>query len=356
MKKWFNIVVLSILVAPWGCTTVDYDPAPSRKVTFEVGSFAPQTRAIESVGGEVTSFYSRAWMHGAGVEAPVNFFPEAGESIIWDGSLWAPAIDYFWPKASGSHINFMFWSGSTVPVVGYTESAGVRTATLKWQDYEVQADDNLMWADMAWHYKSGSQMAEFQKDGTYTGVPVLFHHALSRIRLQAKAETLSNPTDGTSWTVKVDGYSISGVYTTGTLSLTNTENTGDTAEYTEWTIVNDWGGRSGKTSFSDSGLNETLGTADYVTLMDYRSVLPQPVGDIKLTLSCTIRTIYAGGKTVEEQAAPTVSLSSFAGAPESWEKNTMVTYRVSVNPDTSLIEIIPDVKDWDSTSMDRRIE
>ena len=180
MKKWFKIAVLAILVAPWGCTMVEMEPVPARKVTFEVGSFVPQTKTTESVrsAAGITSFTSRAWMHGAGGSTVTNFFPTEGETISWDGSVWAPAMDYFWPKAADSYIDFLFWSGRVDPTVSYTESAGLRTATLRWQDYTVQQGDDLMWADMAWHYKSGSSMTEFQKDGSYSGVPVLFHHAL----------------------------------------------------------------------------------------------------------------------------------------------------------------------------------
>ncbi len=356
MKTRLYIAVLTILVALWGCTKVDVVEAPSRKISFEVGSYVPQTRANSVKEQEnVTSFSSRAWMHGAGLSSVINFFPEESETILWDGQLWAPAIDYFWPKAAESYIDFAFWHGKSSPTVTYTESNGVRTATMTWAGYEVESSDNLMWADMAWHYKSSSTMDEYQMDGSYTGVPVLFHHALARIKLQAKATTLAS-SDGTSWTVTAHGYKFSDVYTIGTLQLTNTENSGTTAEHTEWTVASNWGNRAGKTDIYVNALDETLGTDTYTSLMDWYTVMPQSLSGVKLTLYYTIGTTYPDGTTISENASSTVSLVDFTGAPSAWEMNTLLTYNIAINPDTSVIEIVPEMTDWTSATADRKIE
>ena len=347
MKKWFNIVVLSILVAPWGCTTVDYDPAPSRKVTFEGGSFAPQTRAIESVGGEITSFSSRAWMHGAGVEAPVNFFPEAGESIIWDGSLWAPAIDYFWPKGAESYVNFVSWYDKNGTPTAASETSLVWT--IDGSTRSLAEDDNIMFADEAWRYNDNAT-EYIATSGVSEGVPTLFHHALARVTFAAKATPLSE--GSTRWSVKITDVRLEGVKQAGTLSLSNAD-PGSKGTRAWWTgsvgSAPAWSLTGSPADIARPGVEFSLsedGVA--VPLIPTRSVLPQSTENMVLKFNYEIRSDYdtTGGNYVVEKLSASIPLSEFSGGLDAWEMNQSITYTITVNPKTNLILFDPSSVDW----------
>ena len=178
MKHRLYIAILAVLVALWGCTRVEMDPVPGKKVTFSVGSYVPQTRAVSLDSEGITSFTSKAFLHAEGVSGVQNFFGPDGESIVYNPTAleWAPAIEYFWPKSSESYINFVSW---------YDELSAPTTATetsLVWSNRTIGANDNILVADVAWRYKENTtNAAQYTGDAILTGVPVLFHRMLSRV-------------------------------------------------------------------------------------------------------------------------------------------------------------------------------
>ena len=154
MKKLIYIA-FAALAALTACTKVEMDSyAPQRKVTFQVASYAPQTKANSSMWtlGSSPSFTAKAFLHADGyTDETQNFFGASGETITPyknDGtaataetntSYWGPSHDYYWPKSSNSYINFIAWRGAT--------PATATETSLSWTDYTVQSTDDLVYAD-----------------------------------------------------------------------------------------------------------------------------------------------------------------------------------------------------------------
>ena len=117
MKKYF-IFAVAAMAAMAACSKVETtDNTPGRKIAFEVANYAGQTKAAEdpaSVLAETDNFKSKAWLHANGEATGTNFFGTAADSYVetvtYNGSnAWEPALEYFWPKGTGSYINFVSW-------------------------------------------------------------------------------------------------------------------------------------------------------------------------------------------------------------------------------------------------------
>ena len=164
MKKWFDIAVLGILVSLAACTKVENTSAPE-SIRYAVGSYAVSTKAY--------NFQSKAFIHSEGAAEGSVFFNSA---ITWDGATWSPDRDYYWPKHPQSYINFVSWYAND-------GSANITPDTVTETQFQilnrtVGANDRILVADEAWKQKANIN--------TYytSGVPTLFRHVLSRVRMQ----------------------------------------------------------------------------------------------------------------------------------------------------------------------------
>ena len=91
MKKYF-IIAVAALVASAACTKVEtFDNTPGKKISFQVGNYAAQTKASVSFKDESESFKTRAFLHAEGVDLNADysvngtsyqeFFGASGETI-----------------------------------------------------------------------------------------------------------------------------------------------------------------------------------------------------------------------------------------------------------------------------------
>lgn len=358
MNKRFYIAILALAALFAGCSKVDVATPKEKAVAFQVGSYAPQTKApegtasIKDVDG-ITSFSSKAYLHAEGIPTEQSFFGE-GETITYhEGTpaTWTPSHDYYWPKSALSYVNFISWVGGT-PAVSYTKVDNTWKAAFAW-DYtaegqELAPTENLLWADMAWRYNDNVNPAIYGFNNVEEGVPTLFHHALAQVRFLAKVTKESEA--GVEWTVKLGYILVKKVKNKGAFSIQNTD---PGAKGTNpWTSVEEgtdlgWIDLSGEsTEISKSYLDNPLVlTTTAQEVLGYCSVLPQSAGDKQLLLHFTVETKYGTTRTVEE----TVTLENISLANDqipSWDMNTRITYTISINPDTGEIKIIPVETDW----------
>ena len=349
MKNRFYIVILALVLLTLGCTKTEVADTKEKAVAFQVGSYAPQTKAPEGTASiidvdRINSFRSRGYLHAVGVPGEQAFFGTAGETITYHAgspATWTPSHDYFWPKSTGSYVNFISWVGGT-PEVNYAESEETWNATFAWNNVTVAPTDNLLWADMAWRYNANEQTYQF--NSVQEGVPTLFHHALAQVRFMGRQ---SNASDGNvSWTVTVKDLSLAAVKNQGSLSMTNTDP--GSKQTKAWTVTN-WAAADATAPIAATGLDKAL-TATDQELIDYKSVLPQAVtANMELTVNYTVTTTYPNNdnvKTVVENASAKAKLSEFSGAITAWEMNKRYTYTVVINPDAGIIRIIPVETDW----------
>ena len=350
MKKWFYIVLVALVAVANGCTKVEETPAPGKKVSFQVGSYAPQTKAEGdpvALNPGITDFRCFAYLHAEGVATEQPFFGNSGETISYHAGTpvtWTPSHDYFWPKSAQSYVNFISWRGAD-PTIAYAKNSDEKwSATLTWNNMTVAPDADLLWADMAWRYNSNVAPATYKTiSGVEEGVPTLFHHALAQVRFLANIT--KNSDTGVQWSVTLNSLSLAGVKSTGTLSMTNVDP--EATRTNPWTVT-DWSSLSGSAAIERTTAVTNLALTPSTTeIIGYKSVIPQSTTDMALTVVFTVVTTYTGSSvTVEETVSKEVALSDFTGAASAWASGQQITYSLSINPDTHIITIIPVGKDW----------
>ncbi len=356
MNKWFYIVTLVAAAALAGCTKSEVTAPASKAVSFQVGSYAPQTKAddpepasIITVDG-ITSFKSRGYLHAEGVETPQPFFGENGETITYNGTdAWLPSHDYYWPKSANSYVNFISWVGGE-PDINYSATDG---ATFKW-DYRgegktVSVTDNLLWADMVWRFNSNQVKPDangYWFDNVTEGVPTLFHHALAQIRVRAR--TTKESETGITWKVYLRYLQVLGVKNQGIFSMSNTD-LGSTGTQ-PWTIVSAWPEEELDGEATDilaQRLDNPLTlTTEAKDVIDWSNVIPQSVEGKNLVLYFTVETNYDNGTRVVSENVLLEDVSLEDATVTSWDMNTRITYTLVINPDTGVITIIPVEEDW----------
>lgn len=343
MKKLYTILAIAA-VAAVGCTKVEtIDNTPGNKITFQTASYVPQTKGEVSVIGEFTSFKSKAFLHADGYDGETqDFFGANGETISPDNTTtptyWAPSHDYYWPKSSQSYINFIAWydKKGTAPTVA-TET------NLKWENYTVLTTDNLLFADEAWRYKDNNN-SKYNKDSVTEGVPMLFHHALAQLCIKA---AVTKNTDGNTpahtWDVTLEDISLGGVYTQGTLNLTNSD---PSTEHTTKAWTGSWT-PSGSTTTVDMDDVTTPLTTTATEVLAMQNVLPQDVTDSNV-LNLTVKISYKYNNTeyAHEAIDYSIKLSDFTTAVSEWEMNKKITYTLTINPETTVVKLDPAMEEW----------
>ena len=86
MKNRFNIVIIALVLLAMGCTKTEMSDTKEKAVAFQVGNYAPQTKAssIIVVDG-IESFSSLGYLHAVGVPGKQDFFGD-GETITWNAT------------------------------------------------------------------------------------------------------------------------------------------------------------------------------------------------------------------------------------------------------------------------------
>ena len=357
MKKYF-ILAVAALVTFSACTKIeDIDSAPAKKITFQAASYVPQTKANSSVWAEFTSFKCKAFLHAAGYSDTQNMFGTAGETISpykSNGSAasqesevnyWAPSHDYYWPKDASSYVNFVAWYDKK-----NTAPTSATETSLKWENYTVLTTDNLLYADEAWHYKENTtNIAQYENDAVTSGVPMLFHHALAQLCIQAKVTKANDgKTPAHAWDVTLENISLEGVYNKGTLTLTNSDPKNDNPAVTgattkAWSGSWDTAGDITSISMANSAVLTTTAT----DVLSMQNVLPQTVtDDVVLNFKYNISYKYNGSEYAHEKITAAVQLNSITNPITSWGMNQQITYTITINPETTTIKIDPAMVEW----------
>ena len=188
------------------------------EVVFQVARHMGVTKADDyNTGYQDVPFGAYAWYKGVSASDNTTFM--TNQPIAYDATLnrWAPqGTTYYWPK-SGS-IDFICYSpytadGANAPLPTITEDG------ISYPAWNVSAHPfvDIMYADKATGISSNSSTYY------YSGVPVLFHHALAKVSFNIKQSYMSvtaDTGDTTSWEITVNGVVLTGVLTSGSLNLT----------------------------------------------------------------------------------------------------------------------------------------
>jgi len=360
MKKWFNIAVLALMVSFAACTKVDTVPEVKEKISFSVGSYtANRTKATTSVLTEFQSFSSKAYLYADGYESETQeIFGTDGETITPDNTssptYWAPSRDYYWPKSSDSYINFVSWYDKNGAPSTVSQTA------LAWTSRTIVADDNILFADVAWRQNAN-------QNTYYTeGVPTLFHHALSRVKINLSASPLTDTEDAnTTYAVTIQSMKLKAVFNAGTMSLTNSDpGTKTTKAWTPATATYYWSPVSSSSADLDIVTSDTDVTATPTAVLAERSFMPQSLtANMILEIVYSVEVTSAGSVIIEETDIPaSVKLNVIKNSSDvaitQWLPNTKYTYNIIINPQTREILLNPTVEtEWtDGTSYSATVE
>ncbi len=348
MKKYI-IIALAAVVAFTACTKTNPEEKKAEQISFQVANYVPQTKAGEvSFLSEFENpadahFQSKAYLHADGVQGARDYFGANGETIKWfsDKTQWRSEQVYFWPKSADSYINFVSWYDNKENTTTVTET------TITWACNDIDADQNFMWADEAWGYKNNDG-AVYKKDGVTEGVPTLFHHALAKLTINAKATTVAE--EGTTWDITIENVSVNNHVNSAELVLTNTlTEAGATADTAPYTAAWDAKNVAGFSITSPAG-KLTTDASDYV-LVSEKSIFPLLQATETLNFDIHIKA-YHGTTLYSEEVITKSILFNTLGTPAitAWNNNTKYTYTIIINPMTDIILFDPALEPWVATA------
>lgn len=363
MKKLYTILAIAA-VAAVGCskTEVGSDSLLSNeKINFEVASFMDQTKAAGDAATTLnaegfTTFYTYA-----------NLFPEIGDTQVYmnnvainytaDPKQWAPARDYYWPKAAGSYINFYSYVNTASQDPAITFNVDKTVATAKYTDKTIAATDNILLADAA--LKQNGNLSTYTTISGVSGVPTLFRHLLAKVAFKVQVVTTdAKKSANTKFVVTIlnDGETSSNVKANNKGTYTATNDFGSTASATTkaWTAPAVWDPTSGveTISFLTPALTlakNTVSSGDPVDLLKERSVMPQTLDDDNdFTLSYKVETYYDADATpyMTETFKVTGKLATLVNTIAAWNKNTKITYTIKIDPVGNKVTFDPAVEEW----------
>ncbi len=348
MKTWRNIFILGVLVGLAACTKVENVYVPET-ISYSVGTYANATKASEYRAYEgLDHFNSKSFFHAEGAANGSVFFES---TIAWDGAIWAPSHDYYWPRHPQNYLNFVSWyakNGSTDIVPSVVTETEFRIA-----DREIEAQDRILIADEAWRQTSNIT------PGTYytPGVPTLFHHLLSRVKVNMGMVLDTDPDNSNvTYQVILQEVRFEGLYRRGSLVLNNSpmDTKGTRAWFSSANSTYLWSATSGSNAnnlvFLSSDLQ--LSTTPSAVLAE-RSFMPQELtNDVKMFITYTVKT-YSGQTLVNQESdiPVTLVLNKVKNASDvaitQWLPNKIYTYNIVFNPINGDILLDPYVeKDW----------
>ena len=402
MKKYLLGAML-VGVAFTGCVNDVETELPVKDnlkpITFEVAKYKASSRDGESAQNEHnnlegTTDYSTqnrfgvfAWTteppttpaasDGTGATADgghYSFMDNVQVGYVSSGYWAALAQVYYWPASENNHIDFFAYSPYAASPTGEeTQNSCIpvlppqkKHNEFKYNNYVVQEGVDLMFSD-----KANLQNGNVQY-GHYSGVPILFRHALAKLNFRV-CKTDHYTTEGTTsveWQVILKELTISSIYNKGSETFTTTEAT--QKGLTEWTDDgNDgyWlptGDMTSKTWTGDVALQKMESNqvaAFYGDAHDFY-VLPQHFQGQKLTIKYTVAsrvkdsnsaftsleefTKHITFKKIDEDLAATNTTTNVGIG--GWKIGKNITYVIQIDPRGDIIHFAPYEANWDEVN------
>lgn len=323
--------------------------ASDSKISFEAPVVGTSTRAQ---AGEIGDKYPTeedfkvwGWYHkgdyttfGDAANGWKNYMTAstAGDPVVveYDGtSSWDSATDYFWPK--NGKLTFAAYSPADAAGT-YTHTAnGLNITGFTVADAGAQYD--LMYSDRAYNRTSSTNQ---YVGNPYTGVDIVFHHALSSIVFNAG--TKENYTNADN-TFKIKSITIKNVANAGNFKEGLTD--GTTTRTPAWTVTGtadkEYVAFSGDfTVPEDKSLTEPTGAADLILLPQSFESNDNAIVEIKYT--------YGTEASDEIENTETFQLNHATNV-QAWEPNKRYTYNIIFGLDK--IYFAPVVEAWDDVNV-----
>ena len=399
MKKYFILAAAALTVFA-ACTKVEVAETPAKKISFNATTYTAQTKAdpgtTSSLYSEgVSAFNSKAFLHANGAAEGTDFFGATGDTVRYIAgtpAVWEPILEYFWPKASDSYINFVSWY--TKNAKAQLSASDITETAMNWGDTDhpvtIVANDNILFADEAWRFKDNVNPGTYRYDDVAEGVPTLFHHALAKLAFNVKLSTTTQSTK-TIWDVDIQTASLK-IGNNGYLALTNEAPAGTNAAISAWKVggsaaTSEIVGWARPSSPTLEQIVETTSEASDVTksfvkcsfegfapktdatktttsqvFLEERTVMPQTLGStVKFAMTFTIKLYHDsdndGAKDGAAYSEETITiaeqdLTDLVATPAAWNMNTKVTYNITIDPVGKKVLFDPAVVDWATVNTD----
>ena len=328
--------------------------ASDSKISFEAPVVGTTTRAQAGEIGDKypteESFKVWGWYHEGDyttfeddANGWKNYMTDAdGNPIVvaYDNvNSWVPATDYFWPKTG--KLTFAAYSPADAAGTYSHTAAGLQITGFTVAAVGAQYD--LMYSDRAYNRTSSTNQYGGTASNTYTGVDIVFHHALSSIVF--KAGTDDNYTTANN-TFKIKSITIKNVANAGTFNETLTDGNGSTTRTPKWTVTGtadkEYVAFSGNFTVPADGSTreEPTGAADLILLPQSFETNNNAIVEIKYTYGTEASGDIENTETFQLNHATNV---------QAWEPNKRYTYNIIFGLDK--IYFAPVVEAWDDVNV-----
>lgn len=356
--KRFLLLSAAMSIGLTGCVK-DENPNPSAfsdsKIAFEAPIVGSTTRIVpgeidnSTAYPEKESFNVWGWFHsgdyttfGDNNNGWSNYMTQENGnpvSVSKNGNTWAPATDYFWPK--NGKLTFAAYSPAGASGTYSHTAAGLQIKGFTVADVDAQYD--LMYSDRAYNRTTTQNNYSGTTTNPYTGVDIVFHHALSSIRFLTgtNANYASADID-----FKIKSITIKNVANTGDFNETLTDANNSTTRTPAWTVTGEktieYVAFNGTYNVPEDGtsFSEPEGTKDLI-------LLPQT---FEGNDAAAVEVVYSMKTSASSEIEQTVTFQlNTATNAEKWEPNKRYTYRIIFS--MNKITFAPIVEDWSDVTV-----
>lgn len=343
------------------CSRVQLNHSEDTEIRFQVAGYrasGAETKANADYKTDYQSvpFGAYAWYKGDNPADNSDFMTNQKVTYNATNNVWfTEGVTYYWPKwGSLDFICYSPYSSTGVPEV--------EEGSIKYNSWDVSAnqDIDLLYADKA------TGLTENLTTYYYSGVPVLFRHALAKVAFTmrlAYSEMTPETGDKTKWEVTLNSIAIKNIRTKGSLELTLENGLWTLPENRVWTPDND------KTDISfDCSQIQVFKTTEPQTLSESFFVLPQALNlGQKIVLNLSIKTWRDTGNGYPEEPfikETSIELNASLSTANviAWGMNQNITYNLILAPSMSLdgvkpVEITfdPAEADWETIELNTQI-
>lgn len=386
-------IFLPLVLSLVSCTVSEMDPVnePDQRISFLVASYQSGTKSDNVLDYDTNvPFATYGWFYNEGQSYPLD--ADESQPFMVDEKIshfnvtanscqWLPATTYYWPKAGT--VDFISYSPATA-----SKEVKITQDHISFNGFEIDQSKNLMYADKA------AGMRKNLDTYAHTGVPTLFHHALSQLNFTVRQSLMTDEPEGkvdedgyTTWTIAVSKIQIKDLAGSGSLELTLSENQKqwilpkeevakkyyhiwkpgvkkDSKEWNNPTEVTRYKDGTHPDGYTINGqvlsnnpvvFNNGKTGKDLVAACNYL-VIPQYLDNQEISVTYSIITRLPNGSifvqkdiTTNCKAKVLEDHESKINALDAWEINKNITYELNINPVNSMdpISFDPAVQSWD---------
>ena len=355
------LIALAAAAALVSCTKHE-SRVPAAEISFQTAAYSTKAGIDGPEFPKDQTFGVYAWAEGT-----INggYFMDNERIGYGDDGLWKAEHTYYWP----TDVTIDFWGYYPYGMSGLTVGADA----ISYSDIDVEASQtDILYSSKAVGYGYNPDGKGRGLDGS-TGVPILFHHALGKVVVDARtAYDHAEEADGSvyDWEVTVNNVTLSDYFYRGGATFTLAEEPSEgVVPFIKPTDEdgNDVWTSDGAKTFATNNPEVRLNSEQAVTILPEFFVLPQTIiepekdedGFVipgqkiqRISLDLTVTTTLNGEHLFDQHFTRSAYL--WLEDLPAWEINYRTRYLIIIYPlgyqpsgDMPVITFDPAVADWD---------